>query len=153
MKCITFSWFSLMHSFGQDIPLSPSRAIPDPALSHIYLYSPQSLMLFSMVFPDVEAEWGPRPRLVLYPLHAAHGKPVRASPAVLARHKELWKFVLLASPLHTDCQPRLVISFSSLLAKDKMRLLKNVVTRKLHNFCLKTTSFPFWKWSYLRWMS
>lgn len=69
-----FLVLSLMHPFGQDIPFSPSRAIPAPALSHIYLYSPQNLKLFRMVFPDVEAEWGPRQLLVLYPstLHMAN---------------------------------------------------------------------------------
>lgn len=138
-----------MQSFGQDMHLSPNGAIPDPALSHVYL---SSIILFRMAFPDVEAEWAPRPFLVLYP-PCCHGKPVRTLPVGLAGHKELWKFVLLASPLHTDCHARVGISFSLLLAQDKMGLLQNVVTRKCHNFSVKTNSILFCNWSYLHWNS
>lgn len=41
--CITFS--SMMYWFGQDILFSPSVTIPDPNLSHIYLYSLLKLTL------------------------------------------------------------------------------------------------------------
>ena len=66
-------------------------------------------------------------------LRAVHDEPVTTSPAALARHKELSRFVLLAS-LHTDSHGGMVISFFILLAKDKMGLLKNKCTRKCHNF-------------------
>lgn len=84
--------------------------------------------------PDIEAEWRQKTFPHVASLHAVHDKPVTTSPAALARHKELSRFVLLASPMHTDSHAGMVISFFILLAKDKMGLLRNKHTRKCHNF-------------------
>lgn len=143
----------LTHSFGQDIPLSPNGAVPDPTLPHIfmYLYSPQTWTLFRMVFPDVEAEWGSRPMLVFYPsvLHMAKQWEPRCACQAQGAGKVCASGFSSAHRLPGKGGYFIFL----MLAKDKMALLKNVVTRKCHNFSLKTTSFPFCKWSYLHWRS
>lgn len=105
---------------------------------------PQSVTHLPLQPTEVNVIWGEVPwhqgrvKKKTFPhvasLHAVHDDPVTTSPAMLARQKELSRLVLLAASLHTDSHAGMVISFFILLAKDKMRLLKNKRTRKCHNF-------------------
>lgn len=121
---ITFPCFFTMYRFGQSILFLDSVAIQGPNLAQIYAYILLKFMFFRGFCSDTAAEHRQRRFFHITSLHIVYDKPVMAPPTS-AMHKDCWKFPLLTSLSQTDSHAGIVISFSTMIAKEKMGLIKN----------------------------